>query len=294
MSIYDHITPSEQAAALGLLVNRVRRNTNAAEIPVLVVEGATDESLFKRHCADEQCAIFPAGTRQLVEQLLRHLQNQPVNGCRCMFLVDCDGVGKTANLLREEALVVTQACDLEADLVSLGVAGRVARRFSANEGKAAEALSKASDLGMSLSVVRRAAHGASISMKRNGRQLRLRDLSAQALSTIETRAPSPADALDVVADELAWSEQEKEGVATRLAGIPMEFDRVCLGKDVLDALHILLCRDGVGEVRGWSCDHFHKVVREELQLSDFANWEVGRRLYAWQEKEGCVLVPSGL
>jgi hypothetical protein len=292
VSIYDYITPSEQATTLGLLVNRVRQNTSTDEIPVLIVEGATDESVFKPHRATERSAVFVAGTRKLVEQLLRHLRNRPVDGCECVFLVDCDGVGKTANLAGETALVVTEFCDMEADLVGIGVAWRVARQFLSTDEQADDLVRRAKDLAMSLSVVRRAAHSASIGMKKDEMQLRLRDLPPQDLGEMESRAPSPADALDAVADRLDWSEQQKEIVAARLAAVPMDFGKVCLGKDALDAIHFLLRRDGSGDARGWSCDHFHRMVRSELRLTDFANWEVGRRLYTWQHDAGCVLIPN--
>lgn len=292
MSIYDYITPSEQAAALGLLVKRVRRNTEAGNIPVLVVEGTSDEAVFRDHRASEQSAVFAAGTRTLVEQLLRHLRTQPVAGCECIFLIDCDGLGKTPNLAGEESLLVTQACDMEADLVSLGVAKRTARRFLPSDEVTDAILERAAGLAMSVSVVRRAAHGASISMKKAGKQLRLRDVSDDDVIEIESRSPSPADALDVIALEMGWNEQVKEVVAARLSSISPDFERACLGKDALDALHALLVKEGSGEVRGWSCDHFHQVVRGELQLDDFSNWEVGRRLYAWQEKSGCSLLPA--
>jgi hypothetical protein len=290
VSVYDYITPSEQAAELGLLVNRVRRNCSVREVPVLVVEGATDRALFTPHTQIPDAAIFAAGTRQLVEQLLRHLQKRPISGCRCAFLVDCDGRGKTSDLSNESSLLVTQACDVEADLVHLGVAERVVRRFTSSDHQAGEFVDRASTLAMPVSVVRRAAHSASISMKKRGKQLRLRDLGSEALDAMERDEQSPADALGLVAHELEWGDEDKEVVAARLTQITGAFDQVCLGKDALDALHWLLGKEGSGEVRGWTCDHFHQVVREGLRLSDFADWEVGRRLYAWQHETGCSIV----
>lgn len=259
---------------------------------MLIVEGATDEAVFKRHQADNRSAVFSAGTRTLVEQLLRHLRTQPITGCKCVFLIDCDSVGKTPDLATEDGLLVTQSCDMEADLVSLGVAERVARRFVTSDEHAKNLVERAVDLAMSVSAVRRAASAESISMKRDGKQLRLRDLSGVDIREIESRSPSPADALDVVAMEMEWSQLLKESVAARLSSISTEFDQVCLGKDALDALYVLLCTEGEGQVKGWSCDYFHQVVREELQLRDFSNWEVGRRLLAWQRESGCSLVPA--
>jgi hypothetical protein len=290
VSVYDYITPSEQAAELALLVNRQRKRAGIEELGALIVEGSTDKSLLEPHRTGPSGVIFPAGSRQLVEELLRHLRDRPIKGCSCVFLIDCDGTGKTPGLSGETSLLVTQACDVEADLIRLGVAERLARRFLPSDQAAADAVAATSRLALPISTVRRAAALASISMKRCGRQLRLRDFESEAITAVEAGPMSAADALDAVASELGWGDDEKEAVAARLVEIPARFDQVCMGKDALDLLHRRLSREGNGDVRGWSCDYFYEEVRRGLQLSDFSDWEVGRRLFRWQSESGQTLV----
>jgi hypothetical protein len=291
VSVYDYITPSDQAAALGLLVNKKLGRDQVDTVPVLVVEGGSDSNLFKPLCNEDNCAVFPAGDRTLVEGLLRHLRGNPIPGCECVYLIDCDSAGKTADLATDPSLLVTQACDMEADLVRLGVAKRVAERFLPNREMAGELVDRACQIAMPLSIVRRAAKSVSVSMKRDNRQLRLHEFPSGALRTWEEQIPTAADVLDDVTRELGWSEGDKEKVAGGLASVPADFDRICLGKDAIDALYGLLIQNGNGEVRGWECDHFHKVVRQALEVSDFTNWEVGRRLFAWQLEAGLTLIP---
>lgn len=291
MSLFDNITPSERAVELGLMANRVRRRMRLDVVPMLVVEGATDEEFFSGLCSQGAEQIFPAGTRALVEQLFAHLKREPVEGCECVFLVDCDGRGKTVNLATERELLVTETCDLEADVVRMGVAARVARRFVDSDDAATGLVRRACELAMVVSVVRRAAHSASVSMKiKGGRQLRFEDLPEIQLSAWEADLPSEVDVLNVVGSELTWSTEEVMKVLDCIGGVQREFATTCLGKDALDALFRLLRSEGNGDVRGWSREHFHKVVFRAVGPEDLDQWEVGRRLQAWQNATGHVLL----
>lgn len=292
MSLYDHITPSEQAVELNLVTNRVRRQTGLDIVPMLVVEGATDESLLSQICLLGDRQIFPAGTRDLVEQLLRHLKREPIDGVDCVFLVDCDGKGKTVALAQEHTLLVTETCDIEADLVRLGVATRLTREYVLSDAEAADLVKRACDLAMQLSTVRRAAHAASISMKVNQRQLRLTDLPEIHLSAWEETLPSPTDVISVVGAELEWTLLQEEEVANRLEVVSLDFTETCMGKDALDALFRLLRDQGQGDARGWAREYFYKVVRSRLELSDLDQWQVGQRLRAWQKTRGRDLLKA--
>lgn len=250
---------------------------------MLVVEGRGDETLLSAICQHGEQQIFPAGTRSLVEQLLRHLKREPIDGCDCVFLVDCDGQGKTVSLAAESDLLVTETCDMEADLVRLGVATRVARQYVQSDEIAQNIVQRACEVAMPISIVRRAAHSASVSMKRDGRQIRLAFLPDLQISAWETAPPDPNDVCAVIATELDWSPEQLESVRRHIPDVPEEFSETCLGKDVLDALHRILRDEGTGEIRGWGVNHFHRAVFESLILDDLNHWEVGKRLRAWQD-----------
>jgi hypothetical protein len=295
VSIFNDITPSARAAELGLRANRVRKQTHLDVVPMLVVEGATDAEFFSAFCTQGSEQIFSAGTRTLVEQLLTHLKREPVEGCECVFLIDCDGYGKTVSLAEVQELLVTETCDLEADLVQMGVAARVARRFVTSDEIAAEMVSRACELAMMISVVRRAAHEVSVPMKlHGGRQFRLSDLSPIQLDAWEENLPTVNDVATVLGSELAWSDAEIAMVSNSLTHVRRDFANTCLGKDALDFLFRLLHREGRGEVRGWNSEHFHKVVFKAAEADDFDEWEVGRRLKAWEAATGHALLARPL
>ncbi|MBK5219380.1 MAG: hypothetical protein JJE35_06320 [Thermoleophilia bacterium] len=291
MSLADQLTPSALAVELGLLVNRIRGITGLDIVPMIVVEGDADNSALSPVCRLGSDGVFVAGGRTHVEQLLSHLRREPIDGCECVFLIDCDGQGKTENLREDGSLLVTETCDLEADLVHLGVATRLIARFLPDPAQAAVMIDRACDLAVVISVVRRAAHATSVRMKHpNGRQLRLGDLPGEEIEHWERTTPASSEVLPVIADALDWSPVEIDRVSSQITSIDADFGRTCMGKDALDALHRLLSSEGPGEVRGWSCEHFHKEVFAELGQQDLAGWEVGRRLAAWQVNAGHELL----
>lgn len=287
----DELTPSALAGELILRVNKMRGITGRDVVPMLVVEGDTDNTVLSPVCNHGSDQVFVAGARNLVEQLLSHLKREPINGCECIFLVDCDGKGKTAYLADEKSLLVTETCDMEADLVHLGVATRLAARFLPDRTRAEEMVNRACELAVAVSAVRRAAHAVSVGMKRpNGRQLRLSDLPDEDVNQWEQATPESFEVLPVIAAALSWSSAEVARVSSQIANVNADFGRACMGKDALDALYRRLRSEGQGDVRGWSCEHFHKEVFAELSQDDLADWEVGKRLTAWQASTGHELL----
>lgn len=292
MSIFDHVTPSERIADLELNVRRVRKETGLDVVPILIVEGGTDEGAFEglSHLGNRQ--IFAAGTRGLVEQMLMGLRGRTTPDFHCVYLVDCDGIGKADYLKEETDLIVTETCDLEADLVRLGVAERVMAPYCEDVASATGLVDRACTYAMPLSSVRRAAHKASISMKRDGQQLRLAQIDSLLLSSWDTEPPSPESVSETVAELLGWSAEDLGRVQAELDEIPREFSETCMGKDVLDALHRLAVSDCVGDIRGWSVSHFHSQVTRALSNEDLLAWEVGRRLRAWEAATNQKIIPA--
>jgi hypothetical protein len=289
VGLFDHVVPSERASDLALLVKRIRRRTGLDVVPILVVEGRTDEPAFGSLCALGDQQVFSAGTRGLVEQLLAHLDNEPIAGCECVYLIDCDGRGKTVHLRDRDDLVVTDTCDLEADLVKIGVAERVAARF-VDEGKAPAIVADAVATALPLSIVRRAAHRAHVSMKRGGLQMPLWEMPEALLDLWEQHPPTEEEVVAAVGDNLHWGSTTRSRVTAELSAIDRDPNGTALGKDILDALFRRLARDGDGEVRGWTRDHFHAVVRRELAAHDLPGWVVAQRIARWSERCGHQLM----
>lgn len=287
--LFDHIGPSVIAEDLTRVVRRVRKHTGLDVVPMLVVEGPTDETLLSRHCAQGQEQVFAAGTRGLVEQLLVHLRAAPITGCTCVFLTDCDGEGKTAYLKNEAALVVTENCDSEADLVALGVATEVITKLLGDGDRARGIVEEAIQIAMPVSRVRRAAARASVSFKRSGgARLALRDVD---ISDVRAQAAShsAADAaIRAVCGKLGWTTDDVTAVENELGSVSNEYRRVCSGKDVLDAAWTLLT-DEAG-LASMTAEAFHGRVRAGLQSAHVSSWKVGRRLSDWQESVGVKLI----
>lgn len=284
--------PSERAADLALNVRRIKRETGLKTVPILVVEGETDIAAFGALLCHGEQQAFPAGTRQLVEELLVHLKSEAPDGYACVYLTDCDGVGKTARLASESDLIVTEACDLEADLIQIGVAHRLIRRFCASEERAAELVEAARDMSLPLSRVRRAAHKASVGMKKRGKMLRLAQLPELTLNSWEETTPALKDVIEAVASELGWEPRQTASVTAGLADVPKEFDRCAHGKDTLDALYRLASQRADGEIRGWSASFFYRSIFAELRTTDLTSWVVGRRLRKWEATTGHELLTS--
>lgn len=288
----SHITPSDRAGELLLIVRRLRKRTGDDVVPVLVVEGASDEEVLGELCIHGTQQVFAAGNRDLVEQLLRHIRSEPIDGCDCLYLVDCDGYGKTPDLCKASDLVISETCDLESDLVRLGAAERLAKRFTSSDAVAKHLVDRACALALPLSVVRRAAFQCSVSMRRPKHQFRMADFSDLQLSAWDDATPTAQEVLGSVAAELEWSAHTRERVEGVLPQISREFRCTTLGKDAIDALFWLLKREGQGDVRGWNLSFFYKSVASELHPDDLDGWEVGRRLKAWEMASGHRLMKS--
>jgi hypothetical protein len=292
VSIFDHVTPSERIADLELNVRRIRKETGLDVVPILIVEGGTDEGTFEGLSLLGNRQVFAAGTRGLVEQMLMGLRGRGAADFNCVYLVDCDGIGKTGHLKEETDLIVTETCDLEADLVHLGVARRVVEPYCSDPASAISLVDRACRFAMPLSIVRRAANTVYVSMKRDGQQIRLGHIDSLLLNAWDTDPPSPESVSETVAELLGWSAKDLGRVQAELNEISRDFSETCMGKDVLDALHRLAMSDCEGDIRGWSVSYFHNQVIRALSNEDLPAWEVGRRLRAWEATTDQKIIPA--
>jgi hypothetical protein len=288
MSLYDRVTPSERAVDLALIVRQLRKHGPLAVIPILVVERPNDAALFGNLCVLGSRQVFAAGTRGLVEQLLIYLRANPIPTCAPVFLTDCDGRGKAPALKDERSLVVTEGCDVEADLVSLGVAERVVVEAVREQDAARSVLGDAGALALPLSLVRRAADAEGISMKRSGKRLSLFDLPGTLLTSWRESTPHAEEVVADVAPYVGWSLEDRRRIVRAVAGVSTEFTRSVSGKDVLEAAYAEL--RARGEEKFTSPTSFCREVERELGLRDLEGWVVAHRVRAWEQREGHSLL----
>jgi hypothetical protein len=291
LSIIDTLTPSECAVELRLIANKLRRQTGLDIAPILVVEGPSDEALLGPMCVHGNGQVFAAGSRALVEQLAALFTDAPPDDHICVFLVDCDGRGKTVSLAHLKELLVTETCDIEADLVSLGVAERLAGRFLPSV-EVKDVVQNACQLGLDVSAIRRAAHSVHVSTKKNRKQLRVMEFPESIVDSWFAEHPTRDSILNLFAMELQWSEADAQRVGAALPKVGAGFESVCLGKDALDLLFHQLRGRGTGEVRGWDCEFFHRAVFRALDVQDLNDWAIAQRLRAWETESSHVILRS--
>lgn len=289
MTIYDNIAPSVCAAELDLVVKAIRRHTGLRSVPMLIVEGQTDVALLSRHCRSDRKQVFPAGTRNLVEGMLIYARQQPVENCDCIYLTDCDARGKAPALSSERSLVVTECCDIEADLIHIGVVERVLERMVPPRCTIGPLIGDAIAAALPLSLVRRRAHLVGQSMHfSGGNRLRFFNFPQQVLPRWSTSAPEERVVMSEVARALDWGPETLRMVAGASLEQPPTFECYGSGKDALDALWFILCHRGV--MSGVTADQLHDKVRQGLSPKDLHSWEVGRRILHWQTEHSVSLI----
>lgn len=129
---------------------------------------------------------------------------------------------------------------------------------------------------------------------KNGRQFRVADLPDDAYRGWLTQTPDTAEILSVIAAHMGFTAEQIALVLASIAAVPSEFVASCMGKDALDVIFLQLQDEGEGEVRGWDCHQFHKQVFAELTPEDIVDWEVGRRLSAWEASTGHAIIRRGI
>jgi hypothetical protein len=298
LSLLDFETSDERSASLASKVKRLFRNRGGVTVPVVVVEGRSDSLVFQRLGvpADQ---IFVANSRSNVELLLvGHIQEGQPAGGECVFLTDCDGKGKpVSKLLRnEDRLVITQCCDIEADLFALGIVERAVSSMMSLKDAGAY-VEAAKEMSFAFSLLRRRASKCSVAMKKaipgtkKEARIDLFDLPREVRLEWRDTAPDWPTVLQHVKEVRPWSDAQVNLVKEQELDEPVSFDRYVLGKDVIDALFFMLTEDAVLEKTcRRSRSRFDKLLFEHVMPSDLNEWKVGQRLAVWQHARGVQLV----
>src|SRR5262249_45079834 len=102
---------------------RLRLDALGDESAVLVVEGNDDKRLFFPHLSST-ADIVPAGGKKLLRAALESIR--ATDQGRVLFFTDCDYDVTAGDLRGGPDVVITTSCDVESDLISLGILRRVA------------------------------------------------------------------------------------------------------------------------------------------------------------------------
>ena len=288
--------PSEWFQDALLKARRLGARQDRETVAMLVVEGDGDARILEPHCEFGSQQVMPVEGRDNVEGVIREFRRQAPDGLELVGLTDCDGLGKTADLSADLALIVTQGCDAEADLFLLGAVDRALESFGVQN--AGELSSRAMDMAVPMSALRRGAHASKVSMKlpmpgRHPRRLPFSQLGDAVMATCAES--SFEEALDVVgsacADALGW---EDEVLQLVLAESPRRdaaaFAAVGSGKDAFAALGWLT--HDIGALKDIQADKFVEHCERQVNALDFPEWHVGRRLLSWQATTGVELLKA--
>lgn len=288
-------TPSEWHEEAELLAKRLRKNKGISVAAMLVVEGKADAEMLTRFCAHGGAQVLFVEGRKNVEGVLAlHRENPGDNAFA--FLTDCDGDGKAESLKTETALVITQGCDIEADLFLIGAVHSALRKLGVPD--PAALVTDAIDMSLPLSIVRRMATKVGVSMKHPAKagstyrpRLALADLDETVLAAWATSTPGAPTIIANIAPILSWSDRERENVARVSVEKPADFSQLGGGKDALDALHFLGLKNGLLE-RTCKIDKLRRRIEAEVSQTTFESWEVGKRLSAWEREKNVSLLLS--
>lgn len=121
---------------------RLRLEGLGAASSALVVEGPDDKRLFYRRIASTAEVVVAGGKRLVRSGLASMLERD--HG-RILFLTDCDYDVRTGELRGGSDVIITRGCDVEADLISLGILESLAVELAP---QAVEAKGGASRVGL--------------------------------------------------------------------------------------------------------------------------------------------------
>ncbi len=276
-----------------LLAAKLKKHEGLEVVPMLVVEGQEDERVFADFCKLTPKQVRLVGNRDMVEGVMREFRGELPSFLQLAGLTDCDGVGKAPKnpeLHADPALVVTQGCDLEADLFLIGAVERALGAL--NVRGASDLAARAMDMAVPISALRRGAHAEGLGMTIPPKKHRLRfawldDQAIEACASAEFE-----DALDAVsracAERLGWRQQELIAATAATPRDGVTFEAVGSGKDAFDALYFL-ARD-INALKDLQPAKLVEHSARQVRATDFAEWHVGRRLTSWQDATGVELM----
>ena len=269
---------------------RLRLDALGERSSALVVEGNDDKRLFYSHIAVD-VDIVPAGGKKLLRSALQSILEQDKG--RMLFLTDCDYDVAAGTLHGGPDVVITATCDVESDLINLGILEKLAvevvplRSIEAKDGAAriaAEIQSHAELIALALGRIRMAAQPLGV-------DLELEDIDLNKYWD-RKRGRFLSDKLDQVIWERLTKETNisREDWEERVNQSPSDL-LLCHGKDLLKAVQlffrILYKMDNKITV-----DMLNIMMRLAMDQPQFERWKVVQRIRQWESRYGRVLLTS--
>jgi hypothetical protein len=261
---------------------RLRLEGLGTESAALVVEGPDDKRLFYERTASSAEVVVAGGKRLVRAALAAMLEGD--HG-RILFLTDCDYDVRTGELNGGPDIIITKGCDVEADLISLGLLEKIAVELAPH---AVETKVGASRIGtevrehamrmcLTLGRIRMASQPLGI------------DLELDKLD-LGKYWDKPSDR--ILVDKLTsstWGRVKASGVSftnwqKRINDMPAD-DAMCCGKDLIRSSRLFF-RALYGMDNKVTADSIAMMLRLALDDERFEGWTVVERIRKWEAIHG--------
>jgi hypothetical protein len=280
---------AEYVSADALLADvRLRLDGLGDEAAVLVVEGPDDKRIFYRRMAPV-ADVVPSGGKRLLRASLTAML--AVDEGHMLFLTDCDYDVLNGTLHGGPNVVITKACDVEADLIGLGVLEKVvvevvpdaivskasAPRIATNVRSRAEEIAKV------MGLIRMIAQPIGV------------DLEFENWDLAKFWDAKSGKPLVKKMHEVVLARFKKAGVAitepdwmARIDNVPDDAI-VCNGKDLVSAVQMILHTH-------YKMDHkmsktiIASMMRIALDDAQFERWSVVSRIRQWEKRHSRTLL----
>jgi hypothetical protein len=284
---------AEYPTADALLADvRLRLDGLGGKAAALIVEGNDDKRIFYRRVCIE-AEIVPSGGKKLLRSALQSML--PVDKGRILFLTDCDYDVLNGTLRGGPDVVITDGCDVEADLVRLNLlekivvehVPRVIHSMDSAAKVATDVKNDAETMALALGKVRIAAQPLGVDLGfENFNITRYWDESARKplLDKInqEFFVRLGAGGVSIAKDEWLY----------RISATPDD-KIICHGKDLVSAAHMILCQR-------YRMDHkvtaemLMSIMRTAIEKSHFEEWTVVRRIRKWEDQNSRSLLNAAV
>lgn len=252
----------------------------------LVVEGPDDKRLFY-HRASPSATIVVAGGKTLLRAGLASIIKS--DSGRILFLTDCDYDVRRGDLTGGPNVVITHGCDVESDLIELGLLAQLAvevtPRALEGDGNASRVADSVYDHALRMSIalgrVRMAAQPLGIDLGLDELDLaKIWDKESDAIMT---------DKLEYI----TWARLKPSGISREewhalIEATPTDA-LMCNGKDLVRATQLFF-RKLYRMSNGITCEILTTMLRLAVNEEQFERWSVVSRIHKWEARYGRKLL----
>lgn len=282
---------AEYPSAEALLADvRLRLDALGSKSAALVVEGHDDRRIFyHRVCVEAE--IVPSGGKTLLRSALQALL--PADKGRILFLTDCDYDVLNGSLHGGPDVVITEGCDVEADLVSLNLLEKVVVEYVPRVVHTKGAASKvATEVRCDAEAMARALGRVRVAAQPLGVDLNFEDFNHVKYWDESCKQPMFEKIQQEFLNRLnrGGVHLSREDWLTRIEATPDGFF-ICNGKDLISAARMILCLRHKMDHKVTN-DILTRAMRMSIEESHLEAWTVVQRIRKWENRHSRLLLKA--